>query len=122
MKTEKGTTEEVTEVVFRIWTDGPTSGTALALFPYIIYDDKGNCLSYAHVGQHGAADYALCLLHSRGVQSGMIASEREAIRALRAELEGVGYNLTAIVKRDTAKYREAVTEFSRAMAMIRDEE
>ena len=41
--------------IFRRWKD---SGDVIALFPAIPADIDGRyCLSYEHVGQHGAADF-----------------------------------------------------------------
>ena len=42
-----------TKVVFRRFQDGDI----IALFPEEAADYRGNCKSYMHVGQHGAADY-----------------------------------------------------------------
>jgi 16S rRNA G1207 methylase RsmC len=44
---------EQTTVVLRKWP----KGEHIALFPYIKADLNGNCSSYQHTGQHGAADF-----------------------------------------------------------------
>ena len=41
-----------TQTIFRAYADGEV----VALFPTIPADPQGHCLSYLHVGQHGAAD------------------------------------------------------------------
>lgn len=46
-----------TKVVFRKYKNGDI----LALFPNEIADPLGNCLSYEHIGQHGAATYGYCI-------------------------------------------------------------
>lgn len=71
-----------TIVIFRKFKDGEV----IALFPAEEWDHKGNCASYIHVGQHGAADYCLLLQTTRLAKP----SEYEA---LRKELESIGYNL-----------------------------
>lgn len=70
-----------TPVVFRTWRD--TRREVIALFPS---DDAGNglCSSYMHVGQHGAADYAVCIARTRPAT----ATER---KPLLAELHKLGY-------------------------------
>lgn len=72
-------------VVFRVWRpkDG---GSVLALFPGIQERD-GLCSSYAHIGQHGAADYAACIRRSRPATT-------EEAADLRQELESLGYRLS----------------------------
>lgn len=40
-------------VIFRKYRDGEI----IALFPDTKADMRGNCMSYQHIGQHGAADY-----------------------------------------------------------------
>lgn len=78
-----------TPVVFRVWK---REGGVLALFPTLPADIGGFlCSSYEHVGQHGSADYFLC------IQSTRLATPGE-YEPLRAELERIGYALR-IVKR-----------------------
>lgn len=79
----------MTKVVFRKWENGDI----IALFPDEPWDRSGYMtISYMHIGQHGAADYA-----------GVIASTRPAredeYRDLLAELEQIGYENLNIVKR-----------------------
>jgi len=69
-------------VVFRKWKDGDI----LALFPKEIADSNGNCMSYEHVGQHGAAAYGGCVYKTKPAKPSEYA-------ALKRELEGIGYNL-----------------------------
>jgi hypothetical protein len=68
-------------------------GEVIALFPDID-EGLGNCLSYARIGQHGAASRTLTRV-SRPVD----ASEPDAAALVR-ELTALGYNLH-IVKRMT---------------------
>ena len=75
--------EEKTKVVFRCWPDGGV----VALFPQIPSDVAGYyCMSYMHVGQHGAAAADLVVSRTRP------ARPNEYI-GLVAELEKIGYSL-----------------------------
>lgn len=74
---------EKTIVVFRKFKDG---GDILALFPAEVADSRGNCMSYQHVGQHGAADYTHCI-------SASVPASPVEHRELRQELENIGYRL-----------------------------
>lgn len=73
---------EKTIGVFRKFKDG---GDILALFPEID-EGHGMCLSYQHIGQHGASDYNHCISLTWPAQPHECAD-------LKAELEGIGYNL-----------------------------
>ena len=78
---EQDTVETV--VVFRKFRD---VGSIIALFPHEVADNKGNCSSYMHVGQHGAADYSGC------IRASVPATEEEYL-PLKRELESIGYKL-----------------------------
>jgi len=92
------TQEPVTKVVFRKWRK--ESGEVLALFPEIPADVLGNtCLSYEHIGQHGAADYDLCIRRTRPALPG-------EYQDLKEELEKIGYRLE-VVNRITLAMVEA---------------
>jgi hypothetical protein len=81
----------ITPVVFRVWRE---NGDVLALFPTLPSDIPGKlCVSYAHIGQHGGADYALCILDTRP------ATPQESA-PLTQELKGIGYQLR-VYKRAT---------------------
>lgn len=84
--------KEITKVVFRKFKDGEI----IALFPEIQYnEDRKYCMSYTHVGQHGAANYDLrldCKL-----------AKPEEYAPLVKELKGIGYNLK-IQKRVNRKW------------------
>ena len=76
--------EQITVVVFR---KRPKSegGGILALFPYENHDGAGRyCVSYEHVGQHGAADYRGCIRRTK-------AAKPEEYADLKRELEGYHY-------------------------------
>lgn len=92
----KTSLEEITRVVFRKWKK-PIDDGILALFPDIKSSSNGPCLSYAHIGQHGGADYCGCINASRPATSKEYA-------ALKRELEGRGYHFH-VVKRFTPKRR-----------------
>jgi hypothetical protein len=89
---EKGQveTEPPTRVVFRVWRAHPRS--VIALFPDDVYDNYGNCMSYEHVGQHGAADYARVLRLTRPAKLAEYAD-------LARELERIGYSLDIRTRR-----------------------
>ena len=83
--------EEITRVVFRKWGPGKGGGI-LALFPEIPADVPGNhCQSYEHIGQHGAADYALCIGKTKPASPGEYAD-------LKEELEKIGYHLDVVAR------------------------
>lgn len=55
--------QQTTPVVLRAWRTG---GGVFALFPTLPSDEHGRyCNAYEHVGQHGGADYRLCIRTSR---------------------------------------------------------
>jgi len=75
-----------TPVVFRVWPEGGV----LALLPTLPADVRGTlCSSYATVGQHGGADYALCVKETR-------PATPDEYRPLMAELERIGYALRVV--------------------------
>jgi len=59
-------------------------GETIALWPGTVANLQGNCMSYLHVGQHGAANY----IH---VMKNSIPAKAEDIKALREELLARGY-------------------------------
>ena len=73
-----------TIVVFR----KDATGDCFALFPELPSDDQGSyCTAYAHLGEHCAADYNLCIAQSSPATSA-------DYRDLYEELERRGYHLT----------------------------
>lgn len=84
-----------TQVIFRYWRK-----EVIALFPYEIADMKGNCLSYQHVGQHGAANYSAIVYESRPATPTEYAN-------LKEELESKGYHLEIIRRRNHNRYYDA---------------
>ena len=86
-----------TQILFRVINSGSFKGEVFAIMPYDIYDRKGNVTSYQHVGQHSGADYNHCIAISRP------AKESE-YNDLKNELEGLGYNIQVIQKRNHTKY------------------
>ena len=69
-----------TPTIFRKYRDGEI----IALFPTIPADLDGNCSSYVHVGQHGAADPGHVIARTRPATSDEYAD-------LLAELTDIGY-------------------------------
>jgi hypothetical protein len=75
----------------------------LALFPEIPADIHGHhCQSYQHVGQHGGADFSLCIGKTNPASPGEYAD-------LKEELESIGYRLE-VVHRITPAMAEARLE------------
>ena len=72
-----------TIVVFRKWRD---TGSVLALFPFELHNGR-LCMSYEHIGQHGAADYGHCI-------DATVSAMPKEYAALKRELEGLGYKLS----------------------------
>jgi len=59
-------------------------GETIALWPDTVAGIQGYCMSYSHVGQHGAANY----IH---VMKNSIPAKAEDIKVLRKELLARGY-------------------------------
>lgn len=78
----------MTKVVFRVYDNGEV----VALFPQVQADPNGNCTSYVHNGQHGAATY------SHVIKTTKPATE-EQYTPLLEELKSLGYNDLQIHKR-----------------------
>ena len=89
------TDTETTEVIFRKFKQG---GEIIALFPYEICDNHGNCESYMIVGQHSAANYQLVIQNSWPVHDPFDYSD------IKAELMGLGYRLKVQQKRNHSKW------------------
>ena len=59
----------------------------IALFPEIIADNTGNILSYAHLGQHGAASKSLMRCKK---------ANKLQYKNLKKELTNIGYKLKLV--------------------------
>jgi hypothetical protein len=82
VKEESSEIPEKTKVIFRKFKNGEI----IAIFPEIQADEyRSMCQSYMHVGQHGAATYAISF------DIGLATPEEYA--DLKAELESIGYDL-----------------------------
>jgi len=95
--------QEIVNVVFRKWPNGDV----IALFPEIPAGTRGlSCLSYEHIGQHGATDYD-------NVVSATRPSTMEELTPLNTELQRIGY-LTRLCWQRTpqmrANYKTALTK------------
>ena len=87
-----------TQVMFRFWR-----GEVIALFPYLLWNHKGNVTSYMHVGQHGEADYY-------GIIRGSKPATEDQYKDLFQELESIGYNLEIVKKRNYNKFVKELKE------------
>jgi hypothetical protein len=87
---------ELTVVIFRKWKKSFDSGEGIvALFPFEDYNREYKpslCMSYAHIGQHGGADYNHCVSNSK-------LAKPEEYADLKKELEEIGYNLKVAKKK-----------------------
>jgi len=79
--THEPETPEITPVVFRSFAEGDV----IALFPTIPDGSYGQCCSYMHAGQHGAADYGHVIGLTRRSEPGEYAD-------LLRELVSIGYD------------------------------
>lgn len=95
-----------THILFRKWkqADDPIlskfTGDITALFPYICtsYDDPDECGCYAHIGQHGEADYEYVL-------SLTVPAKPEEYKELHDELVNLcGYDDLIVMKRVPNKH------------------
>jgi hypothetical protein len=86
-------------VILRRWRGQQPD--VLALFPYLP-EGRGTCVSYQHVGQHGAADYAHVVRETRPVAAG----DPEAA-ALLDELRARGYWPVLARRRSPARLTRA---------------
>lgn len=74
-------------VIFRKWKPkyAGIGDNVLAMFPDL-KEFSGYVTSYEHIGQHGAADYASCIAHTR-------PAKPSEYKDLKKELETIGYRL-----------------------------
>ena len=87
------TTTETTLVVFRKWKAG---GGIIALFPGLNdetgHANRGMCMSYEHVGQHGECDYEHVIRMT-------VPADDAEFEDLYNELVGIGYDLRVVKKK-----------------------
>ena len=86
-----------TDVIFRKVKSGIDKNIIEAFLPYDISDMKGNITCYAHFGQHSGACWEYYL------QNTVPAKENE-YKALKSELESIGYNLNIVKRRNYKRY------------------
>jgi hypothetical protein len=90
--------------IFRRWKD---SGDVIALFPAIPADIDGRyCLSYEHVGQHGAADF-------HGVVRRTLPATSKQCAGLARELRQIGYDLKPIQRASSRNHEKRRREAER---------
>lgn len=78
-----------TPVVFRKYRDGEI----IALFPTLPGGRPGECMSYVHLGQHGAADYGHVIRST-------FPARPDEYTDLQAELVRVGYDDLQVYRRE----------------------
>lgn len=89
-----------TDVIFRTIKE---DGQVIAVFPHVPFDFNGNMTSYMHIGQHSASSYPF-------YRDCTVPSEKSAYKALKRELEDLGYNLQVRKRRNHDKFSEAFRE------------
>lgn len=92
-------------VVFRRWRD---TGDVIALFPFLpasITQGQNECMSYMHVGQHGAAEYQHVIEATDPCDP-----TKNDCAALYLELQDRGYSLCVMT------HEEACAEVGRKIA------
>lgn len=87
-----------TDVIFRKEKDG----SILAVFPYMVFNFRGNVVCYSHVGQH-------CEMNWDYLRETKPINQNDA-KDLFFELESIGYNLNIIKKRNYNKYLKVYYE------------
>ena len=98
---------EKTKVIFRTFYP-EKGGEVIAIFPELAGDSNPyrTCMSYMHVGQHGAVslDYTEFTFPSRA----------DEVEPLKRELESLGYDLKVIkrMRQDHLRLRKQETEES----------
>lgn len=86
----------MTPVIFRKFKEGDV----IAILPTLLGDyDLATCLSYMHVGQHGACE-------PDGLVQITTLARPEEYASLLKELEGIGYSDLKVYKRLQYKWRE----------------
>ena len=94
----------ITEVIFRKYKpkhNFGVEGTIVAVFPYDLYNEKGNVNCYEFCGQHGEANYD----HIINTMTTPASEEESA--DLKKHLENdFGYNFRVMKKRNHDKFLE----------------
>jgi hypothetical protein len=86
-----------TKVSFRVFKDG---GDVIAIFPEVPgTSDPDTCMSYQHVGQHGACNPFHLLTQTR-------EADLAELVGLYDELEAIGYDLSPIPYWDRERAKE----------------
>lgn len=53
--------KEITEIIFRTGINGISKGETFAIFPYYVYNWRGNVMSFTPFEGHGEAEYEFCI-------------------------------------------------------------
>jgi hypothetical protein len=94
------TNEPKTVVIFRRFKK---ENDIIALFPYEIENGR-HCMSYQHIGQHGGADFDVCVKNS-------VPAKPEEYNDLQKELISIGYNLEIRRKANRRIISRKIEEF-----------
>ena len=90
--------KEITEIIFRTGINGISKGETFAIFPYYVYNWRGNVMSFTPFEGHGEAEYEFCIRKSRP------ATEQEKRPVLQCLEQNYGYNIKEIKKRCYSKF------------------
>jgi hypothetical protein len=86
------------EIIFRFWKN-----VVIALFPYIIDNNRGDVMCYQHIGQHGSADYGYI------IESSKPATKEQYQPLLNELVNDVGYlNLKIVKKRNYKRFAKLI--------------
>ncbi len=88
-----------TPTVFRVFPEGDV----IALFPAIADGQYGQCSSYLHFGQHGAADYGHVIRTTR-------QAKPEEYADLMQELASIGYTPKLYLREQPWMHRERMQQ------------
>ena len=103
--THDAETPRVTPTVFRVFPEGDV----IALFPTIPDGQYGQCCSYLHVGQHGAADYWHVISNTR-------PASPDGYRDLMFELTGIGYAVRPVRRASRRMHDQRQAELHRLLS------
>lgn len=97
-------TSNTLPVIFRKWKQ---DGSIIALFPTVAADNRYNCLSYEHIGKHGAANADLSPY--------TVPATKSEYMPLLNELKSIGYENLKPVKKNHHSYRIRLIQSMRAL-------
>lgn len=104
----------ITEVIFRKYKPSHNfgrEGVIVAVFPYEVFNERGNVNCYEFCGQHGEANYN----HIINTMT-TPASEEESAELKKHLEEHFGYNFKVMKKRNYDKFLKSLYELREKVA------